>query len=159
MRKFSKIPVGTTALVHLSASLIFAHCHVQGLTKNAQKVINVSLAFALRTHHVIIMSAKQDIDAIKSSACLTLNATPIMIVKAESALETFASPEGHVNLMKTVIRTRFALIIASQKMDVVWTLIASSMNLARITNVYGHLAKKMGIAKRTINVSMSNVLQ
>ena len=159
MREFSNIPVGI-ALVHLSASLIFAHCHVQDLAKNAQKVINVSLAFALRTHHVIIMSAHQDIDAIKSSACLTSNAIPIMIVKAESATETFASPEGHVILMKTVIRTRCAkTIIASQMMDVVWTLIARSMNLARITNVYGHLAKKMGIAKRTINVSMSNVLQ
>ena len=159
MRKFSNIPVGT-ALILLSASLIFAHCDVQGLAKNAQKVMNVTLAFALRTHHVIIMSAQQDINAIKSSACLKSNATPIMIVKAESAMETFASPKGHVILMKTVIRQRFAhMIIASQKMDVVWTLIASCMNLAIITNVYGHLAQKMEIAKRTINVSMSNVMQ
>ena len=143
-----------------NVSLIFAHCHVQDGAKNAQKVINVSLAFALRTDHVIIMSAQQDINAIKSSACLKSNATPIMIVKAESAMETFASPKGHVILMKTVIRQRFAhMIIASQKMDVVWTLIASCMNLARITNVYGHLAKKMEIAKRTINVSMSDVMQ
>ena len=106
------------------------------------------------------MSAQQEIDAIKISACQTSNATPIVIVKAESVMGTFASPEGHVILMKTVIRMRFAnMIIASQKIDVVWTLIASSMNLARITNVYGHLAKKMEIAKRTINVSMSNVMQ
>ena len=106
------------------------------------------------------MSAQQDIDAIKSSACLTSNVTPIKIVKAESAMEIFASPEGHVFLMKTVIRTRFAqMIIAFQMMDVVWTLTARTMNLATITNVYGHLAKKMGIAKRTMNVSMSNVMQ
>jgi hypothetical protein len=83
-----------------------------------------------------------------------------MTVKEESAKATFASPEGNVILMKTVIRMRFAnMVIATQMMDVVWTLIASSMNLARITNVYGHLAKKMEIAKRTINVSMSNVMQ
>jgi hypothetical protein len=130
------------------------------MTKNAQKVINVSLAFALRTHHVLIMSVHQDINAIKSSVCPTSFANSIMIVKAESAKEIFASPKGHVILMKTVIRMRFAnKIIVSQMMDVVWTLIASSMNLARITNVYGHLAQKMGIAKRTMNVSMSNALQ
>ncbi len=150
----------TTALNNLNVSLIFVHCHAQDIAKNAQKVMIVFLAFALRTHHVIIMSVHQDIGAIKISACLTSFAMPIMIVKEESAKATFASPEGNVILMKTVIRTRNAnMVIATQMMDVVWTLIASSMNLARITNVYGHLAQKMRIAKRTINVSMRNVLQ
>jgi hypothetical protein len=106
------------------------------------------------------MSVLQGINAIKNSAYLTSFAHPIMIVEVESAKEIFASPKDHAKLIKTVRLTRFAKkIIASKKMDVVWILIASSMNLARITNVYGHLAKKMWIAKRTTNVSMSNVLQ
>ena len=130
------------------------------MAQNAQKIINVSLAFASRTHHVIIMSVHQGINAYKSSACLTSFALPIMIVEVESAKVIFASPKDHAKLTYIVRRMRFAKkIIVSQKMDVVWIPIARSMNLARITNVYGHLAKKTGIAKRTTNVSMSNVLQ
>ena len=130
------------------------------MAQNAQKILNVSLVFVSRTHHVIIMSVHQGINVFKSSACLTSFAGPIMIVEMESAKEISASSKDHARLIKTVKRTRFAnKIIVSQMMDVVWTRIASSMNLARITNVYGHLAQKMGIAKRTMNVSMSNALQ
>ena len=110
------------------------------MAQNAQKVLIVSLAFVSRTHHVIIMSVHQGINVFKSSACLTSFAGPIMIVEMESAKEIFASQKDHAKLIKTVKRTRFAnKIIASQKMDVDWILIARSMNLARYTMLSTHL--------------------
>ena len=112
------------------------------MAQNAQKVLNVSLAFVSRTHPVIIMSVHQGINVFKSSACLTSFAGPIMIVEMEFAKEIFASQKDHAKLIKTVKRTRFAnKIIASQKMDVGWIPIARSMNLARYTMLSKHLPK------------------